>query len=259
MVRTRRVELTPEHRDLIERKLSEFIGGEAWVDCRNAAGSARALPLYLDWTACMALRPDGEVIWIDYDEPHQVRPVEDERERNLGLFQGSRNDPDLQFLVPPRPSDAIECATCKGTGRLVFPEDHQHLAEKLICYCGGLGWLPASSPCPVRPPGRIRSTLRRWRRLLLALLLFVVAPAALIGLSQLGFFPWSGLNCWQDDIDITTGRTRHIQYRSNVLGESAVSVWIPPLQHPQRAECVPAAGRAQAFELEVRFPRVHVL
>src|SRR5690349_9375769 len=101
------VHLTPEQRDVIERKISEFLRGEVFEECRKAAGSAHALPLYLDWTACMALRPDGEVIWIDYDEPHQVRVVEDERERNLGLFQGSRRDPDLGFLAPPRPTDAI--------------------------------------------------------------------------------------------------------------------------------------------------------
>jgi hypothetical protein len=31
-------------------------------------------------------------------------------------------------------------------------------------------------------------------------------------LSLLGLFPWSGLNCWQDDIDITSGRVRHTRY-----------------------------------------------
>src|SRR4051812_20507913 len=107
MVQSRQLELTPEQRDLIERKISEFVRGEAHEDCRKAAQSAHALPLYLDWTACMALRPDGEVIWIEYDEPHQVRPIEDERERNLGLFQGGRRDPDLGFLAPARPPDAI--------------------------------------------------------------------------------------------------------------------------------------------------------
>jgi hypothetical protein len=170
MVRSKRVELTTEQRDLIERKIAEFVRGEAFEDCRKAAGSAHALPLYLDWTACMALRPDGELIWIDYDEPHQVRPVEDEPERNLGLFQGSRRDPDLRFLVPPRPPDALECPVCKGTGRLTFPEGHEHLAERVVCSCGGLGWLPPSSASPVRPPGRILGLIRRWRRLLVALL-----------------------------------------------------------------------------------------
>jgi hypothetical protein len=140
----RPVNLAPEQRDLIERKLDEFVAGEAHEDCRKAAGSAHALPLYLDWTGCKAVRPNGQVIWIDYEEPHQVRAVEDERERNIGLFQGSRRDPDLRFLAPSRPTDAIECPDCRGTGRLTFPEGHEHLAERINCSCGGLGWLPVA-------------------------------------------------------------------------------------------------------------------
>ena len=106
MGRTRRFEPTPEQRAMIERKIDEFIGGMSFEEARRACNEAQALPLYLDWSACMALRPDGEVIWIDYDEPHRVRAVEDERERNVGLFQGSRRDPDLRCFVPPRSSDA---------------------------------------------------------------------------------------------------------------------------------------------------------
>jgi hypothetical protein len=212
MGRSRRVELTPEERDLIERNITEFVRGEAHEDRRKAAESAHALPLYLDWSACMALRPDGQIIWIDYDEPHQVRAVEDERERNIGLFKGSRRDPDLGFLAPVRPPDAIECPDCKGTGRLTFPAGQEHLAEKVVCSCGGVGWLPASSASSVRPPKSILSTVWRRRRLLGTMLMVVATLAALFGLSLLGFFPWSGLNCWQLDIDITSGRTRFTRH-----------------------------------------------
>jgi hypothetical protein len=62
MVQPRRIELTPEQRAMIERKISVFVRGEAHGDCRKAAESAHALPLNLDWTACMAVRPDGQVI-----------------------------------------------------------------------------------------------------------------------------------------------------------------------------------------------------
>jgi hypothetical protein len=94
---------------MIEAKIAEYIAGDACVGARRACAEAHALPLYLDRSACRAIRPDGEVIWIDYDEPHQIQPVADERVRNLGLFQGSRSDPDLRCLVPPRPPDAIDC------------------------------------------------------------------------------------------------------------------------------------------------------
>src|SRR5438105_3533360 len=38
-----------------------------------------------------------------------------------------------------------------------------------------------------------------------------------------------------------------------------VALRAPLLQHPQGAECVPAARRAEAFQLEVRLPLVRVL
>ena len=50
---------------------------------------------------------------------------------------------------------------------------------------------------------------RRWpRRLGLALLV----PAVLLGLAEAGFFPWSGLDCWTDEVDLGTGRTRHARF-----------------------------------------------
>src|SRR6266849_1604225 len=42
----------------------------------------------------------------------------------------------------------------------------------------------------------------------------------------------------------------------SVLGSGSP---IPPPQHPQRAECIPAAGRAEPFQLEIRLPLVRVL
>ena len=40
----------------------------------------------------------------------------------------------------------------------------------------------------------------------------VLVPVFLLGLSQLGFFPWSKLNCWTQEVDITTGSIRHTRY-----------------------------------------------
>ena len=201
----RTIDLTPEQRSLIEKRLVEFFAGEAHEDCRKAAESAQALPLSLDWSACLAIRPDGEVIWIDYDEPHQVRAVEDERERNIGLFQGSRRYPELRFLVPLRPPDATDCPSCRGTGKLTFPAGYEHFDETIVCYCGGSGWLPAGTDLGDLCLTRRRTV--RWSLLLLA----TVLPA-LYALSLLGLFPWSGLNCWQSDIDINSGRTRYTRY-----------------------------------------------
>jgi hypothetical protein len=138
-----RVVLTPEQRALIDAKIAGYVAGSSSEDARRASASARALPLCLDWSACLAIRPDGELIWIDYDEPHRVRPVASEHERYLALFQGGRSDPDLQFLIPARPAGAVDCPDCKGTGRLTFPPGREDLADRCICTCGGNGWKPA--------------------------------------------------------------------------------------------------------------------
>src|SRR5207244_4949063 len=46
----------------------------------------------------------------------------------------------------------------------------------------------------------------------------------------------------------------------NVLLASQVTLpGVPPLQHPQCAQRVPAARRARAFQLEVRLPLVRML
>jgi hypothetical protein len=58
------------------------------------------------------------------------------------LFQGSRKYPELAVLIPARPHDAPDCHFCKGTGR--EPMSEQLKLENIVCYCGGLGWLPPS-------------------------------------------------------------------------------------------------------------------
>src|SRR5437588_1423728 len=55
---------------------------------------------------------------------------------------------------------------------------------------------------------------------------------------RLAFFSCFRLSCFRDSVSRTP---------------------IPPLQHPQRAEGVPAAGRAEPFKLEIRLPFVRVL
>jgi hypothetical protein len=139
------VDLTADQREQIEKRIVEFLEDTTFIhaDSHEAVARVHALPLFYDWTAVMALRPDGQIIWIPYDnEPEDVEIINDERLRNFGLFQSARLHPDLPFLVPSRPADAIDCPDCRGTGKLAFPPGREHLAEKVVCSCGGTGWLP---------------------------------------------------------------------------------------------------------------------
>ncbi len=232
MSRSLRLDPTPEQRDMIEAKIAEYIESGAYEWARRACVEAHALPLYLDWTGCLAIRPDGEVIYID-DESYEVREVEDERVRNLALFQGSRRDPDLRCLVPPRPPDAADCPDCHGMGKLPFRGDHAHLAEVVICSCGGLGWVPASPANRAGPPKETLPTTGQRRFLLRAVMLVAAIPLGLLVLSLFGLFPWSGINCTEGDIDLNSGRIRHTRYLlwlpvTRSVQDSALTRALPP-------------------------------
>jgi hypothetical protein len=139
------IELSPTQWDQVEMTLAGFLVDSTSIcaHARGRAGRAYALPLCFEWTAFMALRLDGRVVSVPYeDEPGEIEVIEDERLRNLGLFQGTKRHPDLAFLIPRRPADAVDCPDCGGTGKLTFPSGSEHLSERILCSCGGVGWLP---------------------------------------------------------------------------------------------------------------------
>lgn len=107
------------------------------MNLRRIAAELQVLPLVPDMGGCYAIRSNGEVVSFSWDAPSDVRAEEDPRIRNMAIFQGSRKYPILQSLVPHKPADALECPHCRGTGKLPEP-----MPENVICYCGGLGWLP---------------------------------------------------------------------------------------------------------------------
>ena len=114
------------------------------IDLRKVAAELNVLPMSLNFSACYGVRPDGEVVMIDFDEdaPYKLHLETDPRICRLVLCQGAKKFPELNELVPIRPSDAEDCLSCGGTGiepmniKLGFDE------ERIVCWCGGLGWLP---------------------------------------------------------------------------------------------------------------------
>jgi hypothetical protein len=100
------------------------------------------LPLTGDWGGCTGIRADGEIVFFLWDNPDDVQVETDPRLRNLAIFQGAKRFPELAMLIPPRPADAVTCGHCDGSG--VMPEFPE--IENIVCYCGGLGWLPPDTP-----------------------------------------------------------------------------------------------------------------
>jgi len=105
---------------------------------REWATKHRALPISADMSGCFVLTLEGAVMSFAWDHPSELR-AEDERISRVMLYQGSLAYPALRPFVPERPGDAIECASCAGTGKCRDLPDE--LAESVVCYCGGLGWL----------------------------------------------------------------------------------------------------------------------
>lgn len=114
------------------------------VDLRRVAAELEILPMAFNFSACYAIRPDGSIVVLDLDQvgPYELATETDPRICRLVLCQGAKKHPALSSLVPSRPLDAADCRDCEGTGvepmnvKLGFAE------ERIVCWCGGLGWLP---------------------------------------------------------------------------------------------------------------------
>jgi hypothetical protein len=141
---------------MIEARINEYTTESFHdpVNIRDFARKFRVLPLLQDWSGGWAIRPDGEIITFSYDEPFDMKVEEDVHRRNMALYEGSKKYPELKELVPERPSNAVECPYCKGTGDAVDQrtkeyfqqEGKEHLLNTFRCYCGGLGWIPEGYP-----------------------------------------------------------------------------------------------------------------
>jgi hypothetical protein len=117
-----------------------IIGFDPPLNLRAIAAAVRLLPAVLDMGGCLGLRQSGAVASFLWDEPHVLRAEPDPRIRNVAYYQASLKYPALAPLVPRRPANAVSCLCCGGSGRCSgLPA---HLANSVVCYCGGLGWLP---------------------------------------------------------------------------------------------------------------------
>ncbi|MDX2043859.1 MAG: hypothetical protein SF097_21770 [Acidobacteriota bacterium] len=128
--------------DWHKSKLKE-VCGESLPDPNGVNGVCRELgllPLMFDMSGCYAIRANGEIVSFLYDDKRDLRLETDPRILNIALFQGSKKYPELNVLIPSKPDDAVECPHCDGTGNEKWSAKHG--LDFIVCYCGGLGWLP---------------------------------------------------------------------------------------------------------------------
>jgi hypothetical protein len=89
-----------------------------------------------------ALTAAGDVVSAVHDPPNPLERVTDVRLRNSVFYEASRRYSDLAHLAPQRTAGDQNCPHCRGTGRVVL-SDGRDAPANVVCYCGGLGWLPA--------------------------------------------------------------------------------------------------------------------
>ena len=157
------IELAEDQRGQILDRIAELRRDPKAIPeaARGAVAAAEVLPLLFDWSAVLALRPDGQIVWVAYDiENLEIRVVEDDEVRDVGLFRGSRIHPDLPFLVPTKPPGAVDCPDCRGTGHPTPPRGMADLPGNLVCSCGGRGWRrPEHGRDPSPTAGRRRALI----------------------------------------------------------------------------------------------------
>ena len=127
----------PVPRETLEKLLTEHLESASRSD---AAARHHVLPLMDDFMGCWALTMSGELAFVPHEDPDVLDLVRDHPTEAIGthvaLAQGSRRYPALVSIRPRRPSDAIPCTNCDGSGHIRGTPDN------IICMCGGLGWLP---------------------------------------------------------------------------------------------------------------------
>lgn len=121
--------------------LTEFLNGaDLPEEQKDLARRFQALPLYLDFMGFFGLRRDGSLTFVPWEPPFELQPV-DARMRHVALVQGAARYPELECLRPVRQSDDVVCPSCGGYGRPGV--DGKDISDKIVCECGGSGWLPA--------------------------------------------------------------------------------------------------------------------
>lgn len=122
------------------------------LNLRQFAIRERVLPLLVDMGGVFAINTSGDIISFPFgtddnggivafplDKDEHPRLESDLRIRNIALYQGSKKYPQLKYLIV-KPDNARVCPSCGGTGINSYAEKLN--TNAVICYCGGLGWIP---------------------------------------------------------------------------------------------------------------------
>jgi hypothetical protein len=112
---------------------------DAPPDLCELVAKENVLPLYCDMGGVLTIGINGEIRSFLWDDSLHGQVEYDPRIRNIALFQGSKKYPELKVLIE-KPDDARVCEFCNGSG--IVPGTNELDTGGIVCYCGGLGWVP---------------------------------------------------------------------------------------------------------------------
>jgi hypothetical protein len=99
-------------------------------------------PVWADWVGAFGLTPASEVVFLEHRGGGAPEAVEEPHLRHVTLFLASKKVPELAHLAPVRSPGDPTCPSCNGSG--VFRGlDGRPAPDRVVCFCGGMGWLPA--------------------------------------------------------------------------------------------------------------------
>ena len=109
-------------------------------------------PVWADWVGGFGLTPEHAVVYIEHHSETAPEPVEELHLRQVTLFNASRRYPELAGLAPVRSPDDPTCPHCGGSG-VLRRLDGRPAPDNVVCFCGGMGWLPAGYDAAGPRPG----------------------------------------------------------------------------------------------------------
>lgn len=117
----------------------------------QVAAKAKAIPVYADIGGALLLDSMGRILSVSTNEPWnastEVEEETDENWRAVALVSAAERYPSLQFLRPLRPSTAIDCPACGGSGRVLIAA-----AQARCGRCWSRGWIESGLANPSMQP-----------------------------------------------------------------------------------------------------------
>ena len=144
--------------ELVARLRQQWLATASPQDIhRPYVETQNVLPLASDMGGFYGVTTSGAFLEFDWDGDGRGRLVTDERAVQSSWFQAAKKYPEFAVFLPDRPPLAQVCELCGGTG---MPASlPAHLADVIVCYCGGAGWLP---PATEQAPQLVIHHKKRW-------------------------------------------------------------------------------------------------